>query len=121
MDFLKMLFAWWGLPNTITTDNGPQFETFLKEKGIKHIHTALYHPAVNGKVEQLNQTLKNGIRAHLAEVLPFSSVLLSTLLHYRVTPYTTTGSSPASLMMGCELQLPLNRLQPQKARTAPVQ
>ncbi|XP_034095735.1 uncharacterized protein K02A2.6-like [Gymnodraco acuticeps] len=114
-DFLSSLFALWGSPNAITTDNGPQFvssefATFVEGRGIKHIRTAFYHPQANGGVERFNQTLKNGIRAHLADGLPFSAALLHTLLHYRATPHSTTGSSPALLMMGRELQLPLDRL-----------
>lgn len=39
IDFLDSLFTRWGLPNTITTDNGPQMilaelTTYLKAKGI---------------------------------------------------------------------------------------
>ena len=116
-DFLASLFARWGVPNAITTDNGPQFisaefAAFVEDKGIRHVRTAFYHPEANGGVERLNQTLKNGIRAHLADGLPFLAALLSTLLHYRATPHSTTGSSPALLMMGRELRLPLDRLRP---------
>ena len=121
-DFLSSLFARWGSPNAITTDNGPQFvssefATFVEERGIKHIRTAFYHPQANGGVERFNQTLKNRIRAHLADGLPFSAALLRTLLHYRATPHSTTGSSPALLMMGRELQLPLDRLRAPAAVT----
>ncbi|KAI3364021.1 hypothetical protein L3Q82_010786 [Scortum barcoo] len=116
-DFLSSLFARWGVPDTITTDNGPQFVSadftaFAEGRRIKHIRTALYHPQANGGVERFNQTLKNGLRAHLADGLPFPSALQSTLLHYRATPHATTGSSPALLMLGRELQLPLDRLRP---------
>ena len=58
----------------------------------------------------MNKTLKNGIRGHIAEGFQFSAVLLRTLLHYRATRHTTTDSSPALLMLGRELSLPLNRL-----------
>ena len=58
----------------------------------------------------MNQTLKNGIRAHLAEGFQFSAALLRTLLHYRAAKHTTTDSSPALLMLGRELSLPLDRL-----------
>ncbi|XP_057713151.1 uncharacterized protein K02A2.6-like [Corythoichthys intestinalis] len=118
-DFLSSLFARWGVPDAVTTDNGPQFisadfAAFTGEKGIKHIRTALYHPQANGGVERFNQTLKNGLRAHLAEGLPFSTALQNTVLHYRATPHATTGSSPAFLMLGRELQLPMDRLRPPK-------
>ncbi|KAG7453524.1 gypsy-16 si [Solea senegalensis] len=101
------------------TDNGPQFisadfSSFLAGKGIKHIKTAFYHPQANVGVERFNQTLKNGLRAHLAGGLPFLSALQSTLLHYRATSHATTGSSPALLMLGREMQLPLDRLRPQR-------
>uniref|UniRef100_A0A672INC6 Gypsy retrotransposon integrase-like protein 1 n=1 Tax=Salarias fasciatus TaxID=181472 RepID=A0A672INC6_SALFA len=113
--FLSSLFARWGVPDAITTDNGPQFIStdfvaFMEGRGIKHIRTALYHPQANGGVERFNQTLKNGLRAHMADGLPFSDSLQSTLMHYRATPHSTTGSSPALLMLGRELQLPLERL-----------
>ena len=113
--FLEVLFACWGMPTTITTDNGPQFisadfTTFLSEWRIRHIRTAFYNPQANGGVERMNPTLKNGIRAHLAEGFQFSAELLRTLLHYRATRHTTTDSSPALLMLGRELSLPLDRL-----------
>lgn len=116
-DFLSSLFACWGVPDTITTDNGPQFisadfASFVERRGIKHIKTALYHPQANGGVERFNQTLKNGLRAHLADGLPFTAALQNTLLHYRATPHSTTGCSPALLMLGREIQLPLDRLRP---------
>ncbi|XP_062373903.1 uncharacterized protein K02A2.6-like [Sardina pilchardus] len=124
IDILDSLFARWGLPKKITTDNGPQMVshelcTYLKEKGIQHIRTAYYNPSANGGVERLNQSLKNGIRAHLAQGCTFHASLLQTLLHYRATPHATTGASPASLMLGRELQLPLDRLRPVLAQ-APV-
>ena len=47
------MFAAYGLPEPLVTDNGPQFVTdefamFAKNNGIKHIRIAPYHPASNG-------------------------------------------------------------------------
>ena len=52
--FLESLFSRWGLPQTITTDNGTQFvsvefTSYLENRGIRHIRTALYHPQANGR------------------------------------------------------------------------
>lgn len=117
IDFLELLFARWGLPRTLTTDNGPQlvsaeFTSYIRSKGIKHIRTAYYHPQSNGGVERFNQSLKNGLRAHLAQGCSFNEALSQTLLHYRAAQHATTGVSPAKLMLGRELELPLHRLCP---------
>ena len=112
---LDRLFSQWGVPRAITTDNGPQmtsaeFSAFLASRGIKHIRTAFYHPQANGGVERFNATLKNGVRAHLAQGCAFEEALNQTLLHYRASQHSTTLVSPAFLMLGRELELPLHRL-----------
>lgn len=53
---LRSVFARFGLPETIVTDNGTsfvsaEFEKFLRGNGIKHITSAPYHPATNGLAE----------------------------------------------------------------------
>lgn len=117
-DILETLCARWGMPRAITTDNGPQFvfadfSRFLSDRGIKHIRTAYYNPQANRGVERFNQSLKNGIRAHLTQGCAFQTALNQTLMHYRASQHTTTGTSPASLMLGREMELPLDRLKVQ--------
>ena len=53
---LCKIFSAHGLPEQITTDNGPQFvteqfEKFCRSRGIQHNSTAPYHPHSNGEVE----------------------------------------------------------------------
>ncbi|KAM9385851.1 uncharacterized protein KZ484_007430 [Pholidichthys leucotaenia] len=113
--FLASLFARWGTPNTLTTDNGPQFvsgafEEFWSSRGVEHVKTAFYHLQANGGVKRFNKTLKNGLRAHLADGFTFSDALQSALFHYRASVHATAGCSPAALMMGRELPLPVNHL-----------
>ena len=119
--FLEDLFARdrWGLPSTIGTDNEPQFssaqfETFLQDKGIRHVRTAYYHPQSNGGVEMFNQVLKQGFRAYLAENVSFPEALRKILMNYRATPHALTRMSPAELMIRRQLRLPvlLHVLQP---------
>ena len=64
---LRQLFAKYGLPEQVVSDNGPQFTSdefrhFVKDNGIKHIRCAPYHPASNGAVERFNQTFKQTLR-----------------------------------------------------------
>ncbi|KAJ7998292.1 hypothetical protein DPEC_G00221180 [Dallia pectoralis] len=120
VNFLDQLFSRWGLPRAITTDNGHQFlslefTTFLANKGVTHIRTSVYHPQANGGVERFNQSLKNGLRAHMSEGYSLMAALSQTLLHYRATAHSTTGVSPAALMLKRELVLPLTRLRPPMA------
>ena len=54
---LRKLFASYGLPEQLVTDNGPQFtsgefDMFMKYNGIKHMFTAPYHPKSNGEAER---------------------------------------------------------------------
>ena len=87
---LRHLFAAYGLPEKVVSDNGPQFiaeefTTFLKENGVKHIHCAPYHPASNGAVERFVQTLKNSMKASVDDSKNLQHRLTNFLLSYRVT------------------------------------
>ena len=60
---LRDIFARYGLPQQLVSDNGPQFiaEEFsrlLRLNGVKHIKCAPYHPASNGAAERMVQTMK---------------------------------------------------------------
>ena len=63
--YLRQLFAQFGIPETIVSDNGTQFtSTDFKEcrfNGIHHMQTALYHPSSNGLAERAVQVVKQGI------------------------------------------------------------
>ena len=54
---LRTLFSRFGIPESIVSDNGPQFaaaefQEFCKGNGIRHILIAPYHPALNGLAER---------------------------------------------------------------------
>lgn len=55
-----------GIPETITTDRGPQFtindvHKFLTDYGIKLLHSTPYYAQANGAAEATNKILKNDI------------------------------------------------------------
>ena len=65
---LRNLFASYGLPLQIVSDNGPQFTSaefakFLKMNGVKHILCSPYHPSSNGLAERFVKTFKQAMRA----------------------------------------------------------
>ena len=64
---LRRIFATFGLPEVVVTDNGPslvsdEFEAWLKRNGIRHKTSPPYHPATNGLAERAVQTVKRGVK-----------------------------------------------------------
>ena len=57
---LRIAFATHGLPENVVTDNGSNFAS--KQNRIRHIRTALYHPASNRLAERAVQTFKEGMK-----------------------------------------------------------
>lgn len=115
---LRPLFAQFGLPETIVTDNGTcfvsvEFEKFLANNGIKHLKSAPYHPQSNGLAERAVQIVKKGLKK-VTSGSPRSR-LAKMLYAYRLTPQTTTGLSPAELLLG---RRPRSRLDLVKPHTA---
>ena len=74
---LRQLFASYGLPLQLVSDNGPQFtaiefQHFLKGNGVKHIRCSPYHPSSNGLAERFVRTFKQAMKAGEADGLPLS-------------------------------------------------
>ena len=100
---LQSLFARYGVPSELVSDNGPQFKSeefqmFLKRNGIKHL-TSPYHPASNGLAERCVQSFKLAMKSE-TEVKPLSIKLATFLLAYRYTPHSNTGEEPSQLFLG---------------------
>ena len=58
---------YYGVPNTITTDRGPQFTSQIWKDltvsfGIKHITTTSFHPQSNGILEIIHRRFKDTLR-----------------------------------------------------------
>ena len=65
---LRSLFAAYGIPEELVSDNGPQFTSeefsvFMKNNGIKHTTSAPYQPATNGAAERMVQILKQALKS----------------------------------------------------------
>ena len=97
---LRQTFATHGLPCTLVSDNGTvftsqEFQTFCKINGIKHVRSAPYHPTSNGLAERAAQTLKAGLKQTPSPDLE----MYRFLSRYCLTPQTTTGQTPAEMLM----------------------
>ena len=72
LGFLSSLFSCYGNPESVVTDNGPQFTSaafsaFLKDRGITHIHTSVYHPSSNGAIQRFNRVFKGCIQGAILQ------------------------------------------------------
>ena len=90
-----------------------QFEHFLRGNGVKHVTSAPYHPASNGLAERAVQIVKRGLKKVTDGSL--NTRLAKVLFTYRMTPQSTTGITPAELLLGRMPRSHLDLLKPQTA------
>ena len=108
-----------GVPSSITTDNGSQFSSALwtqlmRTWGIKSHFTTAYHPESNGLVERFHRRLKESLIAlGSEEPNDWFWRLPCSLLSIRTTLKPDIGSSPADLVYGEGLAVPGTLLQTQ--------
>ncbi|KAL7639599.1 UNVERIFIED_CONTAM: hypothetical protein RMT77_010100 [Armadillidium vulgare] len=108
--FLAHWVSRFGVPETITTDQGRQFESYLWRDfmsllGTSRIRTSAYHPAANGMVERFHRQPKASLAAHpcrerWTEALPF------VLLGIRSAMKEDLQCTSAELVYGSPLRLP---------------
>jgi len=102
---LSSIFARFGIPETVTTDNGPPFnyaegkgndlDEFFKKLGIQKTW-----PQANGEIERFMRGLNKLVRTSTADGVNWKTRLPQFLLDYRTSPHLTTGIPPATLMFG---------------------
>ncbi|XP_040170261.1 uncharacterized protein K02A2.6-like [Anopheles arabiensis] len=123
ISLLDELFAAYGAPVTVVSDNGPQFASadftsYLKNTGVKyHKLTAPYHPATNGQAERYVQTVKKALTAMGTTKDTLQKNLNTFLLQYRKAPHIETGSPPAKLFLGRNIRTRIDLVRPQDINT----
>ena len=113
---LREVCSRFGNMKTLVSDNGPQFTSkefasFCEGENIRHIKTPPFHPQSNGQVERFVDTLKRT----LGKLRNNSDHLQQFLQQYRATPHLSApdNKSPAELMLGRKIRLPLDAVLPQ--------
>ena len=83
--------------------NSDKFKTFLKDKDIPLIFTAVDAPFSNGLNERLNQTIVNRIRCRINEnkkKLAWTTIAQQCVQKYNETEHTVTKFAPKYLLEG---------------------
>jgi hypothetical protein len=111
---LDKIFAEFGIPKSLKTDNGPPFQSsdfaeYLKFMGVKHRKITTLWPRANGETERFMRTIKKVIRGKPAN---WKQEMYKRLLAYRATPHSTTGVAPATLLFGRDITTKLPSLNP---------
>jgi len=109
-----------GVPFSLHSDQGKNYESVLWRElcslmGIKKTRTSAYRPQSDGFIERFNRTLWSMLRSSLQEkgkgdwdeLVPILSMA------YRASVNETTGFTPNMLMLGRELNMPLDLVIPQ--------
>ena len=109
-DTVAHAFTRFGVPSTVMTDRGSQFESSLWEKlmqllGTKRLRTTAYHPISNGLIERFHRQLKASLKAHPTPTNWIDSLPM-VLLGIRTALKDDIQCTTAELVYGTTLRLP---------------
>lgn len=116
IEFLDTVFSRFGFPDSLRTDNGPQFVSdvlrkYMHDCGIRWVSTTPLWPQANGEIERTNRTLLKTLKIAKLNNLDMSVELRKFLMAYRSTPHSSTGVAPYTLLFGRDMKTKLPSVQ----------
>ena len=112
---LDRIFSTHGVPETLTTDNGPPYSSDAMSEYSKHMGFQLTpvtpdDPQSNGFAENFVKQMCKLVHTAVAEKKDPRAEVHNYLLHYRATPHSTTEYSPAELLFGRRIKTKLPQI-----------
>ncbi|XP_059209538.1 protein NYNRIN-like [Centropristis striata] len=113
----KEVFPRFGIPDVMSSDNGPHFtanvmKIAMKMLGIKQKYACVYHPQSQGQVERANGVLKNKITKIMADSdhkLSWVEALPLALMSMRTQCNRLTHLTPHEALTGRPMPVPFYR------------
>lgn len=100
---LDDIFAMFGIPAELRSDNGPpfnnyNFKSYAAANGFKHIRITPLWPRANGLCERFMRNLGKVMKNSAVDGTKWEDELLDFLRSYRATPHASTKVSPNELL-----------------------
>ena len=110
---LRKVFATYGTPEQLESDNGPPFNSkefaeFAAEEGFRHHRITPLHPRANGEAENFMKLLNKTEQRARLENKPANTAIQELLTGYRSTPHPATGITPYDAMMDRKVRTKLD-------------
>ncbi|GJR17473.1 reverse transcriptase domain-containing protein [Tanacetum coccineum] len=113
VNFLRRLFARFGIPKALISDRGTHFcnyqmEKAMKRYGVVHRFSIAYHPQINGQVENTNRAIKRILEKTIRNNRNDCSYNLDDALWaFRTSFKTSLGTTPFRIIYGKACHLPV--------------
>ena len=107
---LRACFARFGVPNTVVSNNAPeftcaQFRGWLEAIGCRLLHTPEYHPQSNGTAERMVHVVKDAMKCYNPSKCSVQAFIHRFLMVQRNSAMRE-DKSPAEIMLGRTLRCP---------------
>nr|XP_049462951.1 uncharacterized protein K02A2.6-like [Anopheles coluzzii] len=118
ISMLRSIFARFGMPEKLVSDNGAQFTSdafkdYCKQSGIEHIKTPPFYPQSNGQAERFVDTMKRALKKIQSEDISTETALDTFLQTYRSTPHPALNQrTPAEVLFNRNIRIPLDLIHP---------
>ena len=100
-----------GVPLIIHSDESQVFTEMCRLLGVNKTRTTPLHPQSDGMVECFNRTIEDQLSKFMnSNQRDWDTHIPLLLMAYRTAVHETTGCTPAQLMMGRDLRLPIDLL-----------
>jgi hypothetical protein len=102
-----------GIPQELHSDQGRNFESHLiaclcERLGIHKTRTTPYRPQSDGQTERFNRTLTDSLAKICSKQEDWDMFVPLVCMYYRAMTHCSTGVSPALLMLGRQIRLPID-------------